>query len=81
MQFYYRGDDLAPVWPFLGLELLYDGIFIITLHVLSKGSGSINPCSYSLIKAYMVMGWNKILQDKAVIASIMSKFQFFMDLI
>ena len=36
MQFYYRGDDLAPVWPFLGLELLYDGIFIITLHENKK---------------------------------------------
>ena len=36
MQFYYRGDDLAPFWHFLGLELLYNGIFIITLQVLSE---------------------------------------------
>ena len=28
------GDDLAPYRPFLGLELLYNGIFIITLQVL-----------------------------------------------
>ena len=36
MQFYYRGDDLAPFWHFLGLELLYNGIFIISLQVLSN---------------------------------------------
>jgi hypothetical protein len=29
------GDDLAPFRPFLGLELLYNRIFIIFLHVLS----------------------------------------------
>ena len=34
MQFYYRANDLAPFRPFLGLELLYNGIFIISLQVL-----------------------------------------------
>ena len=32
------GDDLAPNRPFLGLELLYNGIFIITLQVLLVNS-------------------------------------------
>jgi hypothetical protein len=50
MQFYYRGDDLAPFRPFLGLELLYNRIFIITLHVLFQ----------AMIKSYNFVGRSEI---------------------
>ena len=34
MRFYYRRDDLPPTRAFRGLELLYDGQFIIIGQVL-----------------------------------------------
>ena len=36
MRFYYRRDDLPPTRAFRGLELLYDGQFIIIGQVLSE---------------------------------------------
>ena len=55
MQFYYRGDDLAPFWHFLGLELLYNGIFIISLQDgLTRGAGGLARHSECLGQAQCV---------------------------